>query len=100
MKQIKGYKIDTRLFFIPIIVVLPLLLLLIYEEGFSVVQETKTYQCPENSYMDCEFINGEVLQPGEIKIVNMHKNPLIKVVNYLPWIMIALVLIYNHFKNN
>lgn len=100
MREINGYKINGKLFIVPLIVSLILLSTLIYSEGFDVFSKTETYVCPETHFGNCEFDNGYVLSPGEIVIVNKQENILVEIFNYVPFILIVFAFLVNHYKYN
>lgn len=101
MREIKGYKIDGKIFILPLVISLVLLSTLIYIEGFDVLKKTEIYYCPDESYFgNCEFDNGLKLIPGETVILNEHDNVLIQYFNSVPLILIIIGLIINHYKHN
>jgi len=100
MREIDGYKIDGRLFLIPLITSLILLSVIVYFEGLNVFLKTNTYTCPEEHYLDCYFFDDIILSPGEIIVVNNHNNVLIQIFNYVPWVLLFLVFVVNHYKHN
>jgi len=99
MREIEGYKIDGRLFIIPLIISLALLAGLIYVEGFDVFLKTKTYVCPIENFGDCQFNDGFKVSPGKVLTVNDQSNILVQLFNYVPLILIGFALLVNHYLN-
>lgn len=101
MKEIRGYKINTKLFWIPIIIVLPLFLFVIYQQGVDVLRPTVVYECHNMSFGDCKFLRDNItLNPGEKLVFNDNNNPLIPLVNNLVWLLILGIAAINHLIYN
>jgi len=100
MREIEGYKIDGKLFIIPLVVSILLLSGLVYMEGFSVFSQTKTYSCPTENFGPCDFKGGISIEPGVIITFNQQDNVLVELFNYVPLILLCFSLVYNHYKHN
>ncbi len=99
-----NYVLNKKLFWIPIIITILLISVIVFMEGFSVFQETKTITC-DNDLPCINPINGEgkqiqYLQPGETIIINQHENKLIDFTNNTTWALIFLAFIFNHYIYN
>lgn len=99
------YKFNRKLMITNLIVCVILIALVIRTEGMNVItQKTNIINCPEDSNLDCTYINEEgkiiTLPKGTNITTNYHPPENLKLANYGVLTSTILFLIVNHFKYN